>query len=128
MCFLHTIDAFVLAAFDGYGMGTGPIFMDQLQCTGKESRLVDCPSASAHKGVVSCDHLQDAGVHCVGKEKVKFCKHTPLNLPHLHADNDECVSANGGCEQRCNNTIGSFFCDCFNGYNLDEDQFNCNGM
>ena len=51
-----------------------------------------------------------------------------LILPHMIVDIDECVSANGGCEQRCNNTIGSFFCDCFNGYNLDEDQFNCNGM
>ena len=43
--------------------GTGQIFLDDLQCTGSESRLVDCP----HNGLGShnCDHSQDAGVRCV---------------------------------------------------------------
>ncbi len=34
----------------------------------------------------------------------------------------------GGCNQNCTNTIGSFFCVCFSGYELPpEDQFNCTG-
>ena len=42
--------------------GTGQIVLDDLQCTGDESRLVDCP----HNGLGShnCDHSQDAGVRC----------------------------------------------------------------
>ena len=43
-------------------------------------------------------------------------------------DVDECESARGGCGQLCNNTIGSFFCDCMSGYSLDENQFNCSGL
>ncbi len=34
----------------------------------------------------------------------------------MYVDIDECL--NGGCEQTCNNTVGSFFCDCEPGYNL----------
>ena len=43
-------------------------------------------------------------------------------------DIDECsVTANGGCEQVCTNTIGSFFCECTDGFELDENTFNCTG-
>ena len=42
-------------------------------------------------------------------------------------DIDECETANGGCEQRCTNTIGSFFCSCDVGYRLDGDGLNCTG-
>ena len=49
--------------------GTGQIFLDDLQCTGSESRLVDCP----HNGLGShnCDHSQDAGVRCVPGMAIK---------------------------------------------------------
>ena len=33
-------------------------------------------------------------------------------------DIDECITNNGGCEQLCTNTIGSFNCSCTDGYNL----------
>ena len=43
-------------------------------------------------------------------------------------DIHECsVTANGGCEQVCTNTIGSFFCECTDGFELDENTFNCTG-
>ena len=42
-------------------------------------------------------------------------------------DIDECDTANGGCEQRCTNTIGSFFCSCGVGYRLDGDGLYCTG-
>ena len=45
------------------------------------------------------------------------------------SDNDECSDSNGGCEQICNNTVGSFFCSCVNGYRLDDDDMSsCNGI
>ena len=42
--------------------GTGQILLDDLQCTGNESRLFDCP----HNGLGnhSCSHSDDAGVRC----------------------------------------------------------------
>ena len=43
--------------------GTGQIVLDNLLCTGTESRLVDCP----HNGlnVHNCGHSEDAGVRCL---------------------------------------------------------------
>ena len=34
------------------------------------------------------------------------------------ADNDECHYDNGGCEDICVNTMGSFRCACSEGYSL----------
>ena len=44
--------------------GTGQIVLDDLRCTGSESRLVDCP----HRGLGNhdCDHSKDVGVRCIG--------------------------------------------------------------
>ena len=44
--------------------GTGPIVLDDLLCTGDESRLVDCPHRGL--GVHNCDHSKDVGVRCIG--------------------------------------------------------------
>uniref|UniRef100_A0A1X7SDX5 EGF-like domain-containing protein n=1 Tax=Amphimedon queenslandica TaxID=400682 RepID=A0A1X7SDX5_AMPQE len=38
-------------------------------------------------------------------------------------DIDECRNSNGGCEQLCTNTIGSFFCSCNKGFNLTNSVF-----
>ena len=43
------------------------------------------------------------------------------------SDVNECAINNGGCEQICNNTIGSFICTCDTGYQLDENGMNCSG-
>ncbi|KAI8479445.1 hypothetical protein Bbelb_428150 [Branchiostoma belcheri] len=43
-------------------------------------------------------------------------------------DVDECVAGNGGCEQFCTNTIGSFNCSCAAGFTLNVDQITCSGM
>ena len=52
-----------------------------------------------------------------------------VSLPIImHTDINECASSNGGCAQLCNNTVGSFFCDCNEGYLLDIDDINCDGM
>lgn len=43
--------------------GSGPIWLDDLECTGQESDIFDCHHAgiSAH----NCQHSEDVGVQCV---------------------------------------------------------------
>ena len=43
-------------------------------------------------------------------------------------DINECANHNGGCEQKCQNTIGSYSCSCLNGYLMDSNGYNCTGL
>jgi len=48
-----------------YGQGSShPIRMNDVQCSGSESRLTDCLHYTNHK----CSHFEDAGVQCVPGE------------------------------------------------------------
>ena len=52
--------AFSLAFF---GQGTGAIWLDNVVCTGNETRLYDCQNTGI--GVHNCSHFEDAGVRCL---------------------------------------------------------------
>ena len=43
-------------------------------------------------------------------------------------DINECLDDNAGCQQVCNNIIGSYLCSCNDGFMLDENRHNCSGM
>ena len=46
----------------------------------------------------------------------------------LFTDVNERLVENGGCADLCNNTVGSFFCSCFQpGYEVTENSINCTG-
>ncbi|XP_035657943.1 scavenger receptor cysteine-rich domain superfamily protein-like [Branchiostoma floridae] len=45
-----------------YGQGLENIFMDDIECTGNENSLFDCPYAGW--GASNCDHSEDVGVVC----------------------------------------------------------------
>ena len=45
----------------------------------------------------------------------------------LLIDTNECLLSNGGCSQLCTNTIGSYQCNCRNGYQLNDNEIDCDG-
>ena len=64
-------------SFAFFGQGTDPIVLDDVRCTGTESRLIDCPYTPTH----NCIHLEDAGVTCQPSELPGYILY--FNMPLL---------------------------------------------
>lgn len=45
-----------------FGEGSGPVLLDEVQCTGNELSIEQCPKSSWREH--NCDHKEDAGVSC----------------------------------------------------------------
>ena len=45
----------------GFGVGSGLINLDDVQCTGSEAALINCPYDTF---TFDCSHVEDAGVRC----------------------------------------------------------------
>ena len=66
---------------------------------------------------------------CVGMLVTMMVLHPVLCLLlyFMPLDDLECDIDNGGCNQICINTIGSFHCNCAEGYLLNDNGFSCDG-
>lgn len=53
-----------------FGQGSGPIWLDGINCTGSETAISKCPAKPW--GSHDCTHSEDAGVICAGG--VSLCK------------------------------------------------------
>ena len=49
----------------GYERGSGPIFLDQLQCSDSDQSLLECGMGRA-VGLHRCNHSMDVGIRCSG--------------------------------------------------------------
>ena len=58
-------EALAIGARDSYGVGTGPIFLNGLNCTGNETRITDCQNINIG-ALRFCTHDSDVGVICRG--------------------------------------------------------------
>ena len=59
-----------MALTSGFSDGTGDIWLDNVQCRGTETRLVDCPHLPI--GTHNCAHSEDAGVRCPNSGKYQL--------------------------------------------------------
>lgn len=71
------------------------------------------PVVTSEGNVLRIEFASDNSVQKTGFAAVYF------------TDKDECAVNNGGCQQECRNTIGSYVCACHNGFTLHENGHDC---
>lgn len=62
MMYFSALQAFQKSHF---GQGNGSIMLSNLHCTGHETSVDNCGSGGWFN--TNCDHVEDAGVACLGK-------------------------------------------------------------
>uniref|UniRef100_A0A8C9UXZ2 Soluble scavenger receptor cysteine-rich domain-containing protein SSC5D n=1 Tax=Scleropages formosus TaxID=113540 RepID=A0A8C9UXZ2_SCLFO len=86
-----------------FGSGEGTIWLDNMQCSGSETSLLDCQHGGL--GTHNCNHGEDAGVICYGSAHTHTHTHTHTHYSLINLfekDNPErrcCLTAPGWCER-----------------------------
>ena len=78
--------------------GTGQIWLDNVECAGTETRLIDCPANAL--GSHQCDHRDDTGVTCA--EAAPTCTQGAIRLQD--------GTATQGRVEVCNNNVWGTVC------------------
>ena len=55
-----------------------------------------------------------------------YCLYINIRI-FIYVEVNECEEGISGCQQLCNNSNGSYHCDCYSGYHLKEDRHMCEG-
>ena len=79
-----------------FGIGSGPIFWDDVRCTGSELRLEECPHLTTPEGSVDCIHDEDVGV---------ICQPLPLNFTSAPATTTIIKSCIDKVVHSCSHTL-----------------------
>jgi len=82
--------------YDFYGSGQGPIWMDDVACTGSENSLTDCLHTPSSEN--NCDHGEDISIECDSMTTAApaNCKYTRT----VQVIQSECPT-NWGFHRRC---------------------------
>lgn len=70
-----------------FSFGIGQIWMDNVQCSGNESRLDQCEFGIDNHGwgQHNCRHYEDVGISC-GKETCESIAHSQQGIRLVHPD------------------------------------------
>ena len=120
------------------------VFITVLVCNTKNVVATDCLILDANEcdsNHGGCNHTcnnTDGSFVCscdsgytLDSDKLGCLGISETNITYMYngfsSDIDECADGNGGCEQNCNNTMGSYICLCDEGYELNDDNHTCKG-
>ncbi|XP_060568098.1 uncharacterized protein LOC132726759 [Ruditapes philippinarum] len=102
----NTVGSFKCSCYSGFNLNT-----DGFSCIDVD----DC------EGVV----CMNKGTCVDGLNKYTCTCETGFHGKHCETDINECEFANGGCQEVCTNSEGSFYCSCIGNRELREDGFSC---
>ena len=80
-----------------FHVGNGSIWLTNVECTGKEKKLANCPATLIEQD--DCVHAQDASVHCV---EPPTCRNGAIRLSG--------ITFNEGLVEVCHNNIWGTVC------------------
>nr|XP_040137806.1 antigen WC1.1-like [Ictidomys tridecemlineatus] len=123
-----------------FGEGSGPIWLDELKCTGEEDQVWKCPAQGW--GQHNCAHNEDAGVICSEYTEVRLMKNgsswcegqvemktsggwRTLCASHWNMANANVVCRQLGCGVAISTPKGAYFVE--GGDEIWRDTFHCSG-
>ena len=102
-----------LPVTSGFTNGAGVIWLNGVNCTGTESRLIDCPASATGLYDNDCSHTKDAGVRCQGIATI--CTQGAIRL--------QGGTATSGRVEICNSNVWGTVCD--DGWDTNNAQVVC---